>query len=78
MHLKGMLEIRKYANRSEATIISWIYTEGFPAKKLPGSAIWESDTDLIDAWRKRLLEALPVEEIKRPEMRQMVKRKGRR
>lgn len=48
--LSGMKEICRYCNRSEPTIIYWIQAEGFPATKIKGS--WESDTELIDKWRK--------------------------
>lgn len=42
-----------YCNRSESTILIWIRTLDFPAVKITGS--WESDTDLIDEWRKNLI-----------------------
>ena len=48
--LHGMKEICGYSNRSEPTILEWIKTKGFPAVKVRGC--WESDTDLIDGWRK--------------------------
>ena len=49
-NLPGMKEITRYCNRSESTILKWIRGFGFPAVKILGS--WESDTDLIDEWRK--------------------------
>ena len=51
--LKGMQEIAEYARRSESTIMIWIRDMGFPATKVTGS--WMSDTDLIDDWRKSLI-----------------------
>lgn len=48
--LPGMKKIAAYCDRSEATILQWIRTLEFPAAKFTGS--WESDTDLIDEWRK--------------------------
>ena len=52
--LQGMKEICDYAKRSESTILIWIRTLGFPATKITGS--WESDTDLVDKWRKSQIE----------------------
>jgi len=52
--LSGMKSICDYCSRSESTIIKWIQQAGFPATKVTGS--WESDTDLIDSWRKCLIE----------------------
>lgn len=52
--LPGMKSIAKYCNRSESTILQWIRTSKFPATKISGS--WESDTDLIDTWRRVLIE----------------------
>jgi hypothetical protein len=51
--LSGMKEIVGYAKRSESTIMIWIRDMGFPATKVTGS--WMSDTDLIDDWRKSLI-----------------------
>jgi hypothetical protein len=57
--LSGMGKIGKsgticgYTNRSESTILIWIRTLDFPAKKITGC--WESDTDLIDTWRKKMI-----------------------
>lgn len=48
--LQGMKAICDYTNRSESTILIWIRTLAFPAIKITGS--WESDSDLIDEWRK--------------------------
>jgi len=56
--LSGMTAIRDF-NRSinlassEASVIQMIRDEEFPAKKLGG--IWESDKDMIIAWRKSRL-----------------------
>ena len=49
-NLSGMKNICQYCNRSESTILMWIRALEFPAAKFSGS--WESDTDLIDSWRK--------------------------
>ena len=49
--LVGMAEISAYVQRSEKTVLDIIKNEGFPAKKLGG--IWESDTLLIDKWRRK-------------------------
>lgn len=49
--LSGMKDICRHCNRSEATILIWIRDRQFPAEKITGS--WESDTDLIDQWRKK-------------------------
>lgn len=51
--LPGMKSIAQYCNRSESTILLWIRTIGFPATKFSGS--WESDTELIDEWRKKII-----------------------
>ena len=51
-HLKGMEAIAKYTNRAIDTVLDWIVRLDFPAKKIGGSSIWESDTELIDEWRK--------------------------
>ena len=48
--LPGMKRIAAYCDRSEATVLQWIRTLEFPAAKLTGS--WESDTELVDEWRK--------------------------
>lgn len=49
--LPGMKDICKFCNRSPATILIWIRDRAFPAVKIGGS--WESDTELIDDWRKQ-------------------------
>ncbi len=53
--LTGMKAICTYVNRSEATVLDWIRTRDFPAKKLGG--IYESDTASIDVWRTERLAA---------------------
>ena len=53
--LTGMAEIAAYVRRSEATVLNWIRTLDFPARKIGG--MWESDTELADQWRiKQVLE----------------------
>ena len=49
--LTGMKAICEYMNRSEATVLMLISACALPACKL-GGGIWESDTELIDKWRK--------------------------
>lgn len=49
--LTGMKEICRYMSRSEPTVLGFIRDCDLPAFKISGG-IWESDTDLIDAWRK--------------------------
>ena len=73
--LKGMIQIKNYAQRSEATVIDWWQTRGFPMAKI-STGVWESDTDLIDAWRKAQINGV-AEEVTRPVVTQMVKRAGR-
>jgi len=76
--LKGMLQIKNYAQRSESTILTWVKNYGFPATKLPESSIWESDTDLVDEWRKNQING-SKDEVKRPDIKKAVKRgKGRK
>lgn len=48
--LQGMKEICRYMGKSESTIIRYIHTLGFPANKVGGE--WLSDTELINKWRK--------------------------
>lgn len=52
--LKGMNEIKRYAKRSEATVIAWIKQREFPAKKID-TGIWMSTTQKIDTWFKEQL-----------------------
>jgi hypothetical protein len=49
--LSGMDEIGEYVRRSPVTVLDWIRNMGFPASKIGG--IWESDTFLIDKWRRK-------------------------
>lgn len=74
-HLKGMLAITKYANRSESTLLEWKITLKFPVTKLPGSNIWESDTEMIDEWRREELKK-SLQETQRPDVAEKVKRPG--
>ncbi len=52
--LSGMKEITSYCRRSEATVLKWIRECDFPAEKIGGVG-WESDTEVIDEWRKSIL-----------------------
>lgn len=49
--LSGMKEIADYMRRSESTVLALIRDFDFPAKKIGG--VWESDTELADAWRRK-------------------------
>ena len=59
--LTGMKEISDHVQKSESTILGLIRDCGFPAVKITGK-IWESDTDLISAWRKKMIAGGQVEE----------------
>lgn len=48
--LCGRDEIEKYTRRSWKIIQKWLRHHRFPAKKIDGQ--WESDTMLIDDWRR--------------------------
>jgi len=48
--LTGMKAICKYVNRSEPSVLMMVRKYDFPAGKIEG--IWESDTEIIDAWRR--------------------------
>ena len=52
--LVGMKEICGYVKKSEATVLDMIRAQGMPARKISGW-VWESDTDLIDQWRRDLI-----------------------
>ncbi len=52
--LSGMDEIGEYVRRSPVTVLDWIRTKEFPATKIGG--IWESDTVLIDEWRREQIQ----------------------
>ena len=54
--LTGMKTICDYVNRSEVTVLKWIRELRFPSSKI-GGGIWESDTELIDRWRRQQIEA---------------------
>jgi len=58
--LDGMKDICNYVNRSANTIIKYINELSFPAVKL-NDATWQSDTDLIDDWRKCQIMGIPFE-----------------
>jgi len=51
----GMKAICSYTGFSENTIIDFILKEDFPATKLKGT--WVSDSELIDDWRKGIIRA---------------------
>lgn len=60
--LVGMEEIASYSNVSNTTVLDWIRNEDFPAKKIGKSAIWISDKEEIDKWRRRKVSILIVGE----------------
>jgi hypothetical protein len=76
-HLRGMKAIADYMQRSEATILVFISQMDFPAKKI-SNGIWESDTELADAWRKRMITTKEIEQpiIKRATTKMNRKRFG--
>jgi len=49
--LTGRDEIQAFVGRHWDVIKEWIDDDHFPARKIKGR--WESDTDLILAWRKQ-------------------------
>jgi hypothetical protein len=50
--LVGKKNIEKFCQRNfDRTILPWIRTQGFPARKLDG--VWHSDEDLIITWFRR-------------------------
>jgi len=57
--LSGMNEICLHVKRSAPTVLDWVRAYGFPARKLNGA--WESDTELVDKWRKGIISAEPNE-----------------
>jgi uncharacterized protein (DUF3820 family) len=48
-----MNEICQYVRRSPDTVLNWIRTRDFPAKKIGG--VWESDRVLVDDWKRGLI-----------------------
>jgi hypothetical protein len=56
--LTGMKDIQKHVNFSEATVLAWIRNEGFPAKKLGG--VWISDTESISQWFVGIVESVSL------------------
>lgn len=71
MQLSGMNEISSYIKRSIPTVIELVATVDFPATKIGG--VWESDTEMIDEWRKAFLKGRHLQ--KRP-ARKIRKRKS--
>ena len=68
--LAGMKEICRYMSRSESTVLGLIRDCDFPAFKINGGT-WESDTDLIETWRKEQI----IEGIKQKMKSEPVKKK---
>lgn len=52
--LTGMKDIQKQVNMSEASVLLWIRDANFPAKKIGG--IWVSETEAINRWCAKLIE----------------------
>ncbi len=65
--LSGMDEIAGYARRSSVTVLDWVRHLSFPASKIGG--IWESDTFLIDQWRREQIQ----KEVKQNHRKRMEK-----
>lgn len=66
--LIGMKEICKYCQRSEPTILMLIRTQAFPADKFSG--VWESDTELIDDWRReKIRNAMKKKRVKQKDQK---------
>lgn len=52
--LTGMKAICAHeGNMSEPTILKWIREYDYPAEKVDG--VWLSDTDLANDWRKKMI-----------------------
>lgn len=52
-NLSGKRAICQFVGRGWTTVEGWILNMGFPAKMILG--IWESDSELITAWRQEQL-----------------------
>ncbi len=59
--LNGMEEIARYASRGEATILKWVASEDFPARKVGG--VWISHTTQVDAWYVAKVQGRPAVDI---------------
>ena len=60
--LSGKRAICQFCGRGWTTVQGWITNKGFPAKMIDG--IWESDADLITAWRRGLMNGQPKKKPK--------------
>ena len=70
--LVGMKAIQKCVNMSEDTVLTWIRQVGFPAKKVGG--IWISETEAISRWCAAIAEgASPTEKRPLPTSGKVVK-----
>lgn len=58
--LVGMKAIQKCVNMSEDTVLTWIRQVGFPAKKVGG--IWISETEAISRWCASIAEGVLPDE----------------
>jgi hypothetical protein len=52
--LSGRKNICNFVGRSWDTVKGWIQEKKFPAVKLDG--VWESYPDMIDKWRRDIIE----------------------
>ena len=57
--LTGKKQICNFLGRGWPTVEKWIIEKNFPARKIDG--VWESDSDLITAWRRRQIDHPPME-----------------
>jgi hypothetical protein len=50
--LNGMKEICNFTSRAETTVLKWFREYNFPAKKVGGR--WISDTEMIKKWYRNM------------------------
>lgn len=60
--LTGKKNICNFLGRSWRIVERWIMERGFPARKIDG--VWESDSELITAWRRSQINGQARAEIK--------------
>lgn len=71
--LNGMKDICKAVGFSEATVLAFIRDEGFPATKIRG--IWISDTEEVAKWRRNKINQQP--EVDNSKTNKKIKGKSR-
>jgi hypothetical protein len=59
--LTGKKNICNFLGRSWAIVERWIREREFPARKIDG--VWESDSELITAWRRSQINGNGLSEI---------------